>query len=86
MITRRGVDPRGPPGARIRNSRYPLVMSAPTGHRVIPWGDLDPLRLVDEAAQAVIHDGYCAMKTDLLAIGQISRQFMDGKLTVCQCE
>ena len=79
MITRRGVDPHGPPTARIRRCRYPLVMSAPNGFNVIPWADTDPLRRVNAATQAAIHDGYCAMKTDLLAIGQVSRQFMRGK-------
>jgi len=82
MITRRGVDPHGPPTARIRRCRYPLVMSAPNGFNVIPWADTDPLRRVNAATQAAIHDGYCAMKTDLLAIGQVSRQFMRGRCDV----
>jgi hypothetical protein len=84
MITRRGVDPYGPPTAPILDSPHPLVMSAPNGHNVIPWADTDPLRHVDAATQAAIHDGYCAMKRDLLAIGQVSRQFMGGKFIVYQ--
>lgn len=85
MITRRGADPYGSPTARILNAPYPLVLSAPHGHDVIPWADTDPLQRVDAATQAAIHNGYCDMKTDLLAIGHISRHFMYGKSSVNGC-
>ncbi|KAF1849207.1 uncharacterized protein K460DRAFT_354081 [Cucurbitaria berberidis CBS 394.84] len=77
IIMREGIDPgctSGSPCRPIVNSEHPLVLTAPYGDGVIPYDQFG--FWIDAAEQTILHQRYRDMKRDLIAVGQISQQFM----------